>query len=234
MNKPGAEVASSADPTRAKLLEAAGQVFAEQGFHGAKVRDICSRAGANVAAVNYYFGDKMELYEEVLRQAVCAAHDAPMRESLNNVQPEEALRKIVLYMLTKLCDAKRPSWTIRIMAHEMAQPTPALSRVVDEIIGPNYLMLRRVIGRMLELPPDHEKTRLCAHSVIGQVIHYAHARPVIARLWPELQMTEETMNRIAEHIAEFSLAYISSMAKGLLQPKSLGQESPERNSGKEA
>jgi AcrR family transcriptional regulator len=201
------------DPTRAKLLEAAGQVFAEYGFKSATVREICTRAGVNVAAVNYYFGDKAELYEEVLRQAVFAAHDAPMRAALNDMEPRQALRRAIRYMVAKLCSASRPSWTMRIMAHEMAQPTPALARVVDEIIGPNYTMLRRVIGRILDLPPDHEKTRLCAHSVIGQVLHYCHAKPVIARLWPDLKMTEESMDHIAQHIADFSLAHLMAYSK---------------------
>ncbi len=201
------------DPTRAKLLDAAGQVFAEHGFHAATVREICSRAGANVAAVNYYFGDKIELYEEVLRQAVSAAHDAPMREALNAMEPQEALRRAIRYMLTKLCSANRPSWTMRLMAHEMARPTPALSRVATEIIAPTYSMLRRVIGRMLDLSPDDEKTRLCAHSVVGQVIHYVQAGPVIACLWPELKMTDDTIDRIAQHIADFSLAYLNAARK---------------------
>jgi len=210
--------AATNDPTRDKLLEAAGQVFAEQGFHAATVREICSRAGANVAAVNYYFGDKVELYEEVLRQAVFAAHDAPMREALGNMQPNEAVRRAIRYMLGKMCGAGRPSWTMRLMAHEMMQPTPSLARVVDEIIGPNYAMLRGIVGRIIHLPPDHEKTRLCVHSIIGQVLHYMHARPVIARLWPDLSMTETNMDAIAEHIADFSLAYLKAYAKA--NPKS--------------
>jgi AcrR family transcriptional regulator len=201
------------DPTRAKLLDAAGQVFAEHGYRAATVREICSRAGANVAAVNYYFGDKMELYGEVLRQAVFAAHDAPMREALASAKPEDALRRAVRYMLGKLCGAGRPSWTMRLMAHEMSQPTQALEHVVDEIISPNYTMLRRIIGQMLDLPPDHEKTRFCAHSVIGQVLHYAQSRPVIARLWAGLEMNEEGLDRIAQHIADFSLAYLRSYPK---------------------
>ena len=57
------------DKTRQRLLEAAGEIFAEQGFRQTTVRDICARAGANVAAVNYHFGDKEKLYSEVLRFA---------------------------------------------------------------------------------------------------------------------------------------------------------------------
>lgn len=53
-------------PTRERILEAASSVFSEKGFEKATVRDICSRAGANVAGVNYHFGDKLGLYRELL------------------------------------------------------------------------------------------------------------------------------------------------------------------------
>jgi AcrR family transcriptional regulator len=202
--------AALADPTRTKLLEAAGQVFAAQGFHSATVREICSRAGANVAAVNYYFGDKVELYEEVLRQAVSSVHDAALHEALNDMEPQQALRRMIRHLAGKLCSANRASWTMRMMAHEMAKPTPAFARVVDEIIAPTSNMLRRFIGRLLDLPPDHEKTRLCSYSVMGQILHYAYAGPVIQRLWPEFKITEETIDHIADHIADFSLAYLTS------------------------
>ena len=57
------------DLTKARLLEAAGEEFAEKGFELARVRAICERAGANLAAINYHFGDKEQLYVEVLREA---------------------------------------------------------------------------------------------------------------------------------------------------------------------
>src|SRR6516164_2523355 len=62
---------ASADEPRQRLLEAAGEIFAAKGFEGATVRDICKRAGANIAAVNYYFRDKERLYIEAVKHAAC-------------------------------------------------------------------------------------------------------------------------------------------------------------------
>ena len=57
------------DDTRENLLLAAGKVFADKGYEKATVREICKAAGvSNLAAVNYYFGDKERLYIEA-RQA---------------------------------------------------------------------------------------------------------------------------------------------------------------------
>ena len=53
--------------TRARLLAAAERLFADRGFKKVTVREICRAARANVAAINYHFGDKLGLYREVLQ-----------------------------------------------------------------------------------------------------------------------------------------------------------------------
>ena len=114
------------DPTRRKVVEAAGEIFADHGFQDATVREICARAGVNVAAVNYYFGDKAALYVEVLRESLCSARfDSPVSAS-----PEDVLRGMIRGMCRRMMDTERPSWAYRIMAHELARPTPALDRVI--------------------------------------------------------------------------------------------------------
>jgi AcrR family transcriptional regulator len=212
--KRGVDPFEDAAATRAKLLQAAGLVFAEQGFQAATVRDICTRAKVNIAAINYHFRDKLGLYTEVLRHAICVAEHAAMREALSaSKSPEEALRSFISIMLRKMSASERSGWAMRIMAHEFAQPTPALDQVIEEVIRPNYGKLREIVGRILDRDPDDEATRLCAHSVIGQIIHYALARPVIKQLWPELEWAPKNMDRVAAHISEFSLNSLKAMAK---------------------
>ncbi len=195
--------------TREKLLAAAGQVFAERGYYNVTIREICRRAGANVAAVNYTFGDKLGLYTEVLRQSVRASQTAVLAATLDSAAtPEELLRKVIRARLLSLCGGTRPDWHFRIVMHEFSQPTPAMARVIDEGMRPIYNRVRKAVGKMIGLPPNHEKTRLCNNSIMGQVLFYTFSQPVLARLQPELKLTPEQLERIADHITEFSLAYL--------------------------
>ena len=205
------ETASPA--TRSRLIAAAGEIFAAQGYQKSTVREICSRAGANIAAVNYHFGDKTELYLAVIRESIGAAIEDG-RALAATSSPEDQLSALISAMLGKMsADARRPGWHFRIMAHEMVAPTAVFARVVDEVIGPQYQRLRRIIAKIIGASPDSERTRLAAHSVIGQVLFYAHGSPVIERLWRGFEMNERNTHRIAAHIASFSLCSLRAMRK---------------------
>jgi TetR/AcrR family transcriptional regulator, regulator of cefoperazone and chloramphenicol sensitivity len=204
--------AAALDSTRGKLLEAAGQVFAERGFYGTTVREICKRTGANIAAVNYHFGDKLGLYTEVLRQSVFAARVEPVEAALDqNAPPEDILRLVIKTRLQSVARGELPDWHFRIMIHEFAHPSPVISRVINEISRPIYRRFLELTGKFVGLPPDDEKTQLCAQSVMGQVLLYVMQAPLLMRVWPELKMTPEQVERIADHIADFSLAYLRQL-----------------------
>src|SRR5260370_1351185 len=101
----------ASDPTRDKLLEVAEQVFADRGYQAATIREIFVRAGANVAAVNYHFGDKLRLYTEVLQQSVRAAQkDAALFRQRDRTNPRVRFsRSIFVGSLAGVKDDTRPS-----------------------------------------------------------------------------------------------------------------------------
>ena len=207
------------EATRDKLLEAAGRAFAERGYSSATVRDICKQAGANVAAVNYYFQDKLALYTEVLDQVARAIPHDRMRAALDQkASPEDILRDFIRARLRGLHGQKLPDWHFQIAAREFAQPAPAMSRGIDKVMRPIYERVLGVVGKIISRSPDHEQTRLCTHSIMGQILLYVLAGPVLLRLWPEMKMTPEQLDRIADHIADFSLAYLRQMGSSHGQP----------------
>ena len=213
------------DATEARILETAGHVFAETGFQAAKVRDICARAGVNLAAVNYHFGDKLGLYNEVLRYAACAAGNAAdFNPVLWGRTRKAKLRGFVLGLLQHMYGEERPAWPVRLMTHELAQPTPAFDGVVEQIIRPRYDAIRTLVGSMIGRPPGDRQTRLCTQSILGQIIVYAHGREVLKRVWPELQFTPETLEELAGHIASFSYAALKSVSRRNAAGKRKGKQ----------
>ena len=103
-----------AEGTRNKLIDAAGQVFAEHGFKAATVREICARASANVALVNYHFGDKEKLYEEVLKHSF-GPTQPEVRALESTLAPEEMFRQTVLATTRRILRPGRPSWHFQLM-----------------------------------------------------------------------------------------------------------------------
>src|ERR1700679_2181673 len=108
------------DVTRRHLLEAAGEVFADAGFRNATVREICSRAGANVAAINYHFGDKQGLYSETLRYWAreSLAKYPPSLGVDESATPQQKLHAYIKSFLFRILDEGRPAWYGRLIARE--------------------------------------------------------------------------------------------------------------------
>jgi AcrR family transcriptional regulator len=203
---------SSDDQTRARLLEAAGQIFAEEGYHWAKIRAICVRANANVASVNYHFGDKLGLYREVLRRSIASAVDESRLSLIQSTSdPREKLRIFVETILSAVFEHERPAWHVKLMLQEMAQPTPALDVILEQLIRPKYRLLCQIVGAILDSPSDAQLSQLCAHSVIGQVRHYLIAGDVIGRIWPEFSFDRRTFELVVNHILTFSFAGMEAL-----------------------
>ena len=203
--------------TRRQLLEAAGEVFAERGFRDATVREICRRAGANIAAVNYHFGDKERLYVEVLRYAHAKALEKypPLLDVGADAAPEKKLRAFVLSLLLRIFDEGPDAWRGKLISREMIEPSRALDAIVEERMRPMAGRLWEIVAEILDRPVNDERVRFCAMSVVSQCVFYHHCRPVITRLFPkQLPRDAASIERLAEHIAGFSLAAMKSGAPG--------------------
>lgn len=206
---------TAAAQTRQALIEAGGAVFAEVGFHDATVREICRRAGANIAAVNYHFGDKDTLYREVLAYYQARAlQKFPLDLGVQPGAPApERLRAFVRSFLLRIFDHSSDAWHGKLISREMIDPTNALDAIVVERIRPQAQHLGGIVRELLGGRPDPELVRLCSFSVVSQCLFYHHCQPVLCRLFPEQKFSPEQVERLADHITNFSLAAIKASSR---------------------
>lgn len=201
--------------TRDRLLNAAGEVFADRGFRDATVREICRIAGVNIAAVNYHFGDKASLYREVIQ---FSAREAFTKYPIGGVEPnataEDRLRAFVRNYLNRMLDDGRPAWHAKLITREMVEPTPVLDELVEAFVRPQYERISAIVTELLGEAATPERVRMCVTSIVGQCLFYKNCRPVIERLLTEHRYDEASRAALADHIAEFSLGGIARLRRG--------------------
>ncbi len=209
------KVSAASAATRGRLIEAAGEVFAAQGYRAATVQMICQKARANVAAINYHFGDKENLYFEALRHG----RDQLLAELFAEpaIKPDEsseaALARFVRSYLEGLLGAASPDWHRRIVAREMAEPTAMLDRFVKTCIRPQHdrgVGIIRVLaaGRLTE-----EQMLLVWRSVIGQCLLYVNCREALLRVDHKSAYADGFIVDLVRHITTFSLGGLEAIAK---------------------
>jgi AcrR family transcriptional regulator len=205
-------VANRGTETRERVLQAAGEVFAERGFKAATVREICRQADTGLAAVNYYFGSKEKLYLAVLEDRVTQRFRAfPLDAGLPpDPSPEQRLHAFIRALLFRLLgdEGLLGSSAGRLLARELVEPSPAMDHLIREHLRPQRNALRRIIQELLGDGADEADLARCMESVVAQCRHYALVAPLAGRLNVEPVRDPDAIEGLAEHIHTFSLAGI--------------------------
>ena len=203
-------VRKDGEETRKKILEAACRVFAEKGYEQATHSEICEQAGANVASINYHFGSKDELYRAVWRHVfdvVDAKHplDGGVAE---DVDPEERLRGFVQAMINRVTDESMGPWHEMHMG-EFFRPTGLVGDLLKERLEGYRKLTLGIMRGLLGEGAEERDMELCEMSVVSQcrMVRSARRRRFPPSPW---KFGAEDVERLVEHICEFSLAGIAA------------------------
>jgi AcrR family transcriptional regulator len=203
---------SASQETRRRLLQAAGEIFADRGFHAATIKEITDRAGASLASVNYHFQDKAELYAAVLRRIADEVADLVPPDDHLTGDAADRFRQFIHYFCCRLMGREKPVWEQVLMAREMAEPTDALEPLYEQVMRPLTGKLSALIAELLGTLPTDPVVGMTAASVFGQCVYYMRHRNLFARIHPQLSDRPDP-EKLAAHIAAFSLAGIRAMRK---------------------
>lgn len=186
------QVTAEKADARQRLIEAALKVFGEHGFKGASTRAIAGEAGANIAAIPYYFGGKEGLYLAVAGY-IADQITARMGSGLNAAgqladdpattpeQRRQAMLALADGFISMLVGTEEAALWARFMVREQFDPTEAFDVLYERVMGPSYVAIAKLLGPLLGLQPDSEILKLRIFSVIGQALVFRVARAAILR-----------------------------------------------------
>jgi len=197
--------------TRGRILEAAGEIFAQKGYREARVADICRRAAANLAAVNYYFGGKRHLYRQVWQHALRHLDVAPPAASPSD--PSERLRLYIHSLIRSFAAGGGLGRISRLYLMELANPSGLVEDSWQEIVEPRRRALLALLRDIVGPQADELSLRLCELSIVNQ------CRSVVTLTRGDLEyllgapLGPELLDRLAAHVADFSLAGIRAVGR---------------------
>jgi AcrR family transcriptional regulator len=198
--------------TRKRLLNAASELFAEKGYRNAKVAEICRRAGANVAAVNYYFGDKATLYSEAWQHAF-NEQAIPESSVPVNTSPDDQLENYIHFLMQNFMERGLSGCFTRLYMMELANPTGLIQDTWLDLIEPRRQKLLRIICKIIGVETTNETVLFCEMSIINQCRALLTINPGDLEYLLGQPLSPNLIKRLADHIVCFSLAGIRAAGK---------------------
>ncbi|MGQ9505724.1 MAG: TetR/AcrR family transcriptional regulator [Thermogutta sp.] len=205
-------MAGECEDTKSRLLTAAGELFAERGFEGATARQICDRAGVNLAAINYHFKSKEHLYIEAVKAAAPVFHEelAELEVKLLETPTEirraraaEFLKTYIRLLMHHMVGVQVPDWKIKLIMREMLEPTSSCQNFFHQHVQRNVEILMRILDLLLPPRTPQHRRMQTALSIIAQCVHYRMARDIVRQLVPNSGDSTFAPDALATHITEF-------------------------------
>ncbi len=197
--------------TKDRLLEVAATQFAEFGFRNTRTQDICKKANANIAAVNYHFGGKKGLYKVVWDYGV--EHAIGETDSLDLTVDED---REWLYNYLRICvlsvfESGPKSLLRRLISNEITDPSPISAEVLSEHLAPRIQELEKRLRRMMGPYVTDFQVGCCILAIHSQFSALTVNRNARQNLFRNDKPTEEEAEHFTREICAFVIGGIRAI-----------------------
>jgi AcrR family transcriptional regulator len=202
--------ARDGEDARQRLVQAGLRLFASRGYANTTTRELADAAGANVASISYYFGDKAGLYRAAFFEPMGAPEPEIARFDDPALDAEAMLRGFYAVFLEPLRDPATAALNTRLHFREMLEPTGLWQEVLDRLFAPLHAALARQLCRLLALPEPDEALHRLAASLTGLCVHLHVGRDCIEALAPGLYDGDAAIDRWADTLVRGAVAMIEA------------------------
>ncbi len=198
------------DMTKDRILNEAETLFAQKGYSGVTVREITEAASCNLAAVNYHFGNKWNLYLAVFRFRWLPRAQRVRESVMNSLKENEPPSRTDIvkalsqaFLRGPLADEERTRHALLII-RELAEPTEAFALVADEALRPLFNILADHLRPVMPSEIGEERLRLNILSIFALVTYFNLARAAVTHITGQ-KYDQDFMAMLVDHITNFSL-----------------------------
>ena len=198
--------------TRENLIQAAGELTAEQGFNNVSIRAIARKAGENVGSIHYHFGGKDGLLEEVVRKTFSEWLELPLKEYIapyieqldTPAGQARALRAVMHHHIVVLFRVKRPSWHSRVLYQVLQHNNPFRPLLNEAVIEPNDLIMRMIL-RKIKPDMSEEEIFLYSRIILSPIILHANYTETILELLRQDDYSQSYLQKLEDIIVRQTL-----------------------------
>jgi len=206
------------EASRERILLTALRLFAAQGFKNTSTREIAKAAQVNIAALNYYFGDKAGLYRAAFTLFSPSRPDAAVQHGPNGfsrpgIPLPQAMHELFRELLPPLASSQEFQWGLRLLFRELTEPTGLWQEEVDQGIKPLHNALTRLLCREFNrVRPDADIERL-AFCIVSMPVHFVVWHDVVVQIAPQLLGNEAAVQALTDRIATYACDMVHAEAR---------------------
>lgn len=204
---------SSETPVVDRLIDAAGEIFAEKG-PSATVREICSAAGCSVAAINYYFGDKQRLYVRCV-QAACELKQRlfPLPDIDPHQGGPEMLRHFLRAVASRMAAKSNLSWHNTLMLKEVISPSEGVAEMLQTPFARDFGILTQMMGHLLDAGLNSGACREALALQVVSRIMFLRTGANFRKIVGIQSTTFDDPLKYADHVCDSVLSQIDTLRR---------------------
>ena len=154
--------------TRERLLEAAGELFAADGYAQTTAKAVADRAKVSVTLINYHFDGREGLYRAVLIEAHRRLGKlSDLRDLAESDLPSTAKLRVLIYELVRLATKRQPGWHVNVLAKEIFTPSANFPVLFEAEVPPKLAIIKEILSAITAIPVDDPALVRCVISVLA-------------------------------------------------------------------
>ncbi|HBF43847.1 MAG TPA: hypothetical protein DDW42_09540 [Desulfobacteraceae bacterium] len=196
--------------TRERILDEAEVLFARKGYRAVSIREIIQESHCNLAAVNYHFGQKKNLYQEVFRSRWIPRAkrvQETFKKSLGSGSPSSPaaiVRALTETIIQGPLTEEERHLHYQLMAREQAEPSEALELIIREVMQPFFSEISGLLCQVFPESREDDALLLSLLSMFSQILYFSFARAAVTRITGR-EYDRAFKARLSDHIVMFSL-----------------------------